>query len=184
MIRLGEGLLFFADEEVDDAAEYFEQSRRLTKPRVRGGPNVDFLKRYSLDETSHPMDWFLALMLMTPTMNQEDPAAANVKGDKTTVFAVSNWTAYSNTKTIMCNAGEPGSIYAGRFKPFKNKDISAMLAVYIIDGLAPSPQLTWKMQDQEHQPTQGNDRIAGPSLGLVGSRSTGHSSISLQPKNT
>ena len=129
------------------------------EPRVRGGPNADLLKRYGLDETSHPMDWFSALMPMTPAMNQEDPAVANVKGDKTTVFAVSNWTAYSNTKAIMCNAGEPGSIYAGKFKPFKNEDISAMLGVYIIDGLTPSPQLTWKMQDQERQPTHGNDRI-------------------------
>jgi hypothetical protein len=129
------------------------------EPRVRGGPNANFLKRYGLDETSHPMDWFSALMPMTPAMNQEDPAVANVKGDKTTVFAVSNWTAYSNTKAIMCNAGEPGSIYAGKFKPFKNEDISAMLGVYIIDGLTPSPQLTWKMQDQERQPTHGNDRI-------------------------
>jgi hypothetical protein len=128
--------------------------------RVRGGPNADFLKRYGLDERSHLMDWFSVLMPMNPAMNQEDPAAANVKGNKTTVFAVSNWTAYSNTKAIMCNTGEPGSIYAGKFKPFKNKDISSMLGVYIIDGLAPSPQLTWKMQDQERQPTHGNDRIA------------------------
>ena len=60
----------------------------------------------------------------------------------------------------MCNAGEPGSIYAGKFKLFKNNDISAMLGVYIMDGLVPSPQLTWRMQDQEHQPTHGNDRIA------------------------
>ena len=35
-----------------------------------------------------------------------------------------------------------------------------MLGVYIIDGITPSPQLTWKMQDQERQPTHGNDRIA------------------------
>ena len=44
-------------------------------------------------------------------MNKEDPAAANVKGDQTTKFAVSNWTGYSNAKAMMCNAGEPGSIY-------------------------------------------------------------------------
>jgi hypothetical protein len=59
------------------------------KPRVRGGPNADFLKRYGMDEMSHPMDWFSALMPMTPTMNREDAAAANVKGNKTTMFAVS-----------------------------------------------------------------------------------------------
>ena len=42
----------------------------------------------------------------------------------------------------------------GKFKPFKNEDIMQMLSVYyIIDGLAPSPQLVQKMQDQECQPT-------------------------------
>jgi hypothetical protein len=106
------------------------------------------------------MDWFLAFMPMTTSVNKEDPAAANMKGDRTTKFAVSNWTGYSNAKAMLCNAGEQGSIYAGKFKPFKNKDVSAMLCVYIINGLAPSPQLTQKMQDQERQPTHGNDRIA------------------------
>jgi hypothetical protein len=130
------------------------------EPRVLGGPNTNFLARYGLDKTSHPMDWFSAFMPMTPSMNKEDPAAANVKGDRTTKFAVSNWTGYSNAKAMLCNTGEPGSIYSGKFKPFKNEDISAMLGVYIINGLAPSPQLMQKMQDQEHQPTHGNDRIA------------------------
>jgi len=119
------------------------------EPRVKGGPNADFLKRYGLNENSHPMDWFSALVPMTQEMNLEDPAAANVKGNKTTKFSVANWTAYSNANAMMRNAGEQGSIYAGKFKPFKNDDISAMLGVYIINGLAPSPQLTWKMQDQE-----------------------------------
>jgi hypothetical protein len=32
------------------------------KPRVLGGPNINFLQRYGLDETSHPMDWFTAFM--------------------------------------------------------------------------------------------------------------------------
>jgi hypothetical protein len=99
-------------------------------------------------------------MPMTHAMNREVPAAANVKGNKTNKFAVLNWTAYSNAKAMMCNAGEPGSIYAGKFKPFKNDNISAMLGVYIIDGLTPSPQLMWKMQVQERQPTHGNNRIA------------------------
>ena len=35
-----------------------------------------------------------------------------------------------------------------------------MLGVYIINGLAPSPQLTWKIQDKERQPTHSNDQIA------------------------
>jgi hypothetical protein len=105
-------------------------------------------RRYSLDENSHPMDWFTAFMPMTPEMNREDAAAANVKGDRTTKFAVSNWTADSNAKAMLCNAGASGHIFSGKFKPFSNQDIMAMIGVYIIDGLAPSPQLTQKMQRQ------------------------------------
>ena len=116
-------------------------------------------RRYSLDENSHPMDWFTAFMPMTPEMNREDAAAANVKGDRTTKFAVSNWTADSNAKAMLCNAGASGHIFSGKFKPFSNQDIMAMIGVYIIDGLAPSPQLTQKMQSQIQQPTHGNDRI-------------------------
>ncbi len=86
------------------------------EPRVLGEPNSDFLKRYGLDETNHPMDWFTAFMPLTPDANKEDPAIVNVKGDHKTKFAVSNWTAYSNTKAMMCNAGEKSHIFAGKFR--------------------------------------------------------------------
>ncbi len=136
---------------------------RSTMPvetRVLGGPSTNFLRRYNLDENSHPMDWFTAFMPLTPDDNKEDPAVVNVKGDRRTKFAVLNWTAYSNTKAMPNGTGEEGHIFAGKHKPFKNQDIVTMLGVYILDGLAPSPQLVQKMQPQSKQPTHGNDRIA------------------------
>ena len=60
------------------------------EPRVLGGPNSDFLKRYGLNNKSHPMDWFTAFMLLTPDANKEDPAVVNLKDDHQTKFAVSN----------------------------------------------------------------------------------------------
>ncbi len=71
--------------------------------RVLGGPNATFLECYCLDNASHLMDWFTTFMPLTPKMNCEDPGVANIKGNKTTKFAISNWTAYSNTKAMMCN---------------------------------------------------------------------------------
>jgi hypothetical protein len=130
------------------------------EPRVLGGPNMDFLKRYGLNEYSHPMDWFVAFMPLTADMNKEDPAKANVRGDGVTPFAISNWTQYSNTKAMIIGAGKKGCIFAGKFKPFKDNDILQMLGVYIIDGLAPSHQIVQKMQPQSKQPTHGNDKIA------------------------
>ncbi|KAL3817141.1 hypothetical protein ACHAXA_009042 [Cyclostephanos tholiformis] len=150
------------------------------EPRVLGGPNIDFLQRYGLDEAIHPMDWFTAFMPMTPDMNHEDAAAVNVKGDQTTKFAVSNWTGYSNAKAMLCKAGDPSHIFTGKFKPFKNEDIMQMLAVYIIDGLAPSPQLIQKMQDQERQPTHGNDRIAAV-IAFGVHRAMGGKAVNLPP---
>jgi hypothetical protein len=35
-----------------------------------------------------------------------------------------------------------------------------MLGVYILDGIAPSLQLVWKMQPQSRQPTHGNNKVA------------------------
>ena len=102
----------------------------------------------------------MALMPMTPDDNKEDAVAANVKGNNTTKFSVSNWMAYSNTKAMLCNAGKPGSIYSGKFKPFSTKDIMQMIGIYILDGIAPSPQVEQKMQPQLKQQTHGNDFMA------------------------
>jgi hypothetical protein len=125
-----------------------------------GGPNSNFLKRFELDETKNPMDWFTAFMPMTPEDNLEDPLVPNIKGDLRTNFAVSNWTAYSNTKAMLCNAGKKGHIFADKHCLFKNQDIMTMLGVSIIVGHAPSPQLVQKMQLQSKSPTHGNGRIA------------------------
>jgi hypothetical protein len=130
------------------------------EPRVLGGPNSDFLKRYGLNDKNHPMDWFKEFMPLTPNANKEDPAVANVKGDCHTKFSVSNWTAYSNTKAMLNGDGEEGHIFAGKHCPFTNRDIVSMLGVYILDGLTPSPQLVQKMQTQSKQLTHRNDRVA------------------------
>ncbi len=151
------------------------------KPRVIGGPNAPFLERYGFDGASHPMDWFAAFMPLTTGTNREDLGVSNVKGNKTRKFAISNWTAYSNTEALMCNAGEPGHIFAGKFKQFKNKDILKIIIVYIIDGLAPSPQLVQKMQRKTSSLPMAMTGFH-LSLGLDGNRSTGCSGTSLRAR--
>jgi hypothetical protein len=71
------------------------------------------------------MDWFTALLPLTPDDNKEDPSVVNVKGDCCPKFAVSNWTAYSNTKAMLYNAGEQGHIFAGMHHQFKNQATSS-----------------------------------------------------------
>jgi hypothetical protein len=106
------------------------------------------------------MYWFTALMPLMTDDNKEVPSMANVKGDRRTKFAISNWTAHSNTNAMLNGAGEQGHIFAGKHRQFINQDIVTMLGVYIIDGLAPSPQLLQKMQPQSKSPIHGNNRIA------------------------
>ena len=137
------------------------QSRPPPNQRVQGGPNMDFLAKHNLDEKSHPMDWFNAILPVLPEWNLEDAKLANVKNDHgKTKFSISNWVTYSNMKAMNVNAGEKGHIYEGRHKPFALSTIMGMMGTYVLDGLSPSPQLVWKMRPQSVDSTQGNDFIA------------------------
>ena len=49
--------------------------------REEGGPNKHFLRKHGLDEHSHPMDWFNALLPQTPKDNHEKLKDINVNGD-------------------------------------------------------------------------------------------------------
>jgi hypothetical protein len=115
--------------------------RNEPQPRKMGGPNEKFLKRHNLDERSHPMDWFTALMPLSEGSNLEDAAKANVTGDKTTKFSVANWAKYANTKASLVHAGQPGHKFEGKYKPLTPSDITKMMGLMILDGLSPSPQL-------------------------------------------
>ena len=125
-----------------------------------GGPSAAFLKKHGLNEFSHPMDWWTSIMPLTPADNLEDAYAANVKGDRVSKFSVANWCSYTNTKASIVNAGEPGHIFSGKYKPFSIRGFFQMIGVYIVDGLSPTPELTRKMQPQSKERTHGNDFIA------------------------
>ena len=94
--------------------QYMYGPKRSTKrpppaveERKMGGPNEDFLKKHGLDEKSHPIEWFNALLPILPESNKEDPAVVNVKGDKKTKFSASNWTKkYSNTRWVFFLRGK------------------------------------------------------------------------------
>ena len=85
------------------------------------------------------MDWFNSQCPLTQNDNIEDAAAANVTGDRKTIFSMSNWNVYTNTKAMLVNAGEPGCIYAGKYKPTTTGGMFKMIGAYVMDGLAPTP---------------------------------------------
>ena len=59
------------------------------------------------------MDWFNDMIPVPPEENLENPEVDNVKGDKKSKFLVSQWSAYSNAKASLTNAGEKGHIFLG-----------------------------------------------------------------------
>ena len=73
-----------------------------------------FLRRYRLDENSLPVDWFAALMPMTPAENLEPLEKIEVKGNGKTKFAVSNWTAYTSLKATIAHEDSLGTCSRGK----------------------------------------------------------------------
>ena len=82
-----------------------------------GGPTSEFLRENNLDPTSLPHEWFEAFLTSRMT---------------------SSWTSYTNTKSLMQNAGVEGEIYPD-FKPFNPEELRKHLGVYIVHGLSPTP---------------------------------------------
>ena len=56
----------------------------------------------------------------------------------------------------MLGAGVPGGIYP-TFKFFSSQEIERLIALNILQGLNPSPQVGMKFNSQETDPVQGND---------------------------
>jgi len=53
---------------------------------------------------------------------------------------IADWTTYSNTKAMLCNAGMQGGIYP-EFTPFSPQEIKRFIGLYVLQGLTPSPQV-------------------------------------------
>ena len=85
------------------------------------------------------------------------------------MFDISNWTKYTSVKATMADSGEPGNIFARKYKPLTSDDVRRQLGIYIIDGVAPTQQINFKMKPQSCDLTQRNDFVAkhvGPNSKL------------------
>ena len=89
-------------------------------PRNKGGPKSSFLREHNLDHTSMPHEWFEAFLPFS---------------------LITQWATFTNIKASFQNAGEEGGPYTGEYKPFSPREIQQHLAVYILQGLSPSPKL-------------------------------------------
>ena len=136
------------------------KSGRIPQPRVKGGPNIDHLKKHGLCLLSDPLDWFRSVTPLYPSDNLEELEDIDAIGDATTKFCVSNWRGYTNMKAEMCGAGQKGGVYEKEWSPMTNVDLFQMLGLMTLDGVAPQTQMRRRVRPESVERTCGNDLLA------------------------
>ena len=116
---------------------------------IKGGPRAEWLKTNNLDTNSSPADWFQAFL---PIFD----GSCHCPWVSNTPFWTHRWANYLNVKAVSMGAGVQGGLYPD-FKPFSYEDIEKHLALYILQGLNPLPQVEQKFTSQANDPVQGND---------------------------
>ena len=116
----------------------------------KGAPAPEFLEKNGLNEESKPQDWSRAFLPVHDGSCGQQQASSK--------FWMSKWAKWSNEKAQSYGAGQRQGMYPD-WVPFTHEEIEKNLAIYIIQGLNPSPQLEMKFVMQESDPIQGNDLI-------------------------
>jgi hypothetical protein len=135
-----------------------DQSGRIMYEDVPVGdgcPKPEFLRKHGLDINSKPVDWFNAFLPVY---------TGKCKQNQRLKCLTHIWAEFTNKKALMQGAGQPRGLYP-TFKPFTHEEIERHLALYILQGLNPSPQIEQKFSSQMNDPVQGSDlcfRAFGP----------------------
>ena len=70
-------------------------------------------------------------------------------------MSIDEWTTYINLRAVLMNAGS--TFYSVGFTPFTPHEIRSFLALHILQGLSPSPQIKMKFVPQSVDKISGND---------------------------
>jgi hypothetical protein len=116
--------------------------------RTKGLANPLFLKKKCLEAHSTPVEYFEAFLPVTRKMDDLPDTKCSIE----------RWCNYTNFKAMLLFAGQPGYPYPD-FKPFSVDEIKRHFALYIFNGLSPSPRVEMKFSSQEVDPLNGNDFI-------------------------
>jgi hypothetical protein len=109
--------------------------------RKEGRANVQWLNKHKLTADSEPHEWFEALLPCKPTEESS--------------VSICQWTTFANMRAVLMNAGTLQ--YYKSFKPFLPDEYQQFIALYIFQGLCPSPRISMKFTPQSEDPIQGND---------------------------
>jgi hypothetical protein len=113
--------------------------------RTKGRAKMEWLKNKKLTTDSLPDKWIEALL--------QDIKNAN---DPKNIVTISDWCTYTNTKAMLCNAGQKGGVYP-EYTNFSPSEIKSFLGLYLLKGLSPSPQIKMKFKSQVEDPINGSD---------------------------
>ena len=113
-------------------------------PHTNTLPNVDFFHRRGINTDSHPADWYNCFFPIK-----------RIPSDEVSAVSIAEITSWTNKKALLDNAGAGGRYR--RFHPFSIKEIMRHFGLYMLNGVAPSPQVEMKFVPQEQDQANGND---------------------------
>ena len=95
---------------------------------TESSPNIEYLLQKKIHVNSHLTDWFNVIM----------PKDSN-RHSHTDEVSISDLTSWTNKKMVFMNAGQGGVMYLNCVT-FTVDDVIKHIGLYILHGLAPSPQ--------------------------------------------
>ena len=112
-------------------------------------PNIDFCEEHGLNLDTHPAKWFEAFL---PIKNLRRGGGAGMLP-----FSMESCLSWTNTKARMLNAGLGGKY--NDYVDFTLDELMQHTALYLVQGLSPSPQVAMKFESQVDDPINGNDLV-------------------------
>jgi hypothetical protein len=109
----------------------------------RGKSKERVVRKKQCYHTSPPEEWIKALF----------PDKPDKQKPKDHIVSIANWCMYSNTKAMMMNAGQKEASTQSLLLSLSKK---FFFALYLLNGLTPSPQLKMKFKAQHEDLINGS----------------------------
>jgi len=135
----------------------FEGRSRAKGVRTKGETRIKFMRDSRLDSRSHPVDWVDAFL----------PSYCKARGSKSKtpyILSSDKLCKWSNEKAMLMQMGTQ-SMYPN-FTPFTTEEFEKYLYLFFWNGLAPSPQISMKLESEDQNPIHSNHflrRELGPN---------------------
>ena len=110
----------------------------------RGRPSVNVMNKHSFSAKIRPANCFSVLLPNEPQRGSEVP------------FCTDYWATFTNTKDLIFNSGQPKKT---TYKAFITHYIEQKFSIYVLQVIAPTSMIEFKMNPQEKDSIYGNSFI-------------------------